>query len=400
MSGNWSPLRLIWFSVIALLLAGHGVVAADDQGPNWFTLQSPATINWELTYDATEPMRFEIAVRNPVTLAGTPKEIVLLFTKESSSYNTAIAELLNVFYNKQMNARFTAINFENDEARGLAALEFVRSEGADLVFSVGSDATDFIFHHFRGESIPALSITSKDPVLLGYLKDYETGSGSNIAYTSLNVPIELQMTYLKQLVPDLANIIVLYADSNSSAKQTQVEPLRSIARSFNIRIIDVVVYDDSRAVQELRDGLPVAIETAAETDPDYQNSILWITGSTSVFNEIETINEVAGPIPVLSAVPDVVQEGTDSAVISIGVTFESNAHVAALYALSILKGETAPGDLPAGVVTPPDIAINFGKARELDLRIPFSFFESATYIYDYDGRLVREDGQPVTGQAG
>ena len=42
-----------------------------------------------------------------------------------------------------------------------------------------------------------------------------------------------------------------------------------------------------------------------------------------------------------------------------------------------------------GIVSPPDIAINFRKVREIGLAVPFSFFENAAYVYDYDGRMVR-----------
>jgi putative tryptophan/tyrosine transport system substrate-binding protein len=40
-------------------------------------------------------------------------------------------------------------------------------------------------------------------------------------------------------------------------------------------------------------------------------------------------------------------------------------------------------------VSPPDIAISFLKAREIGLRIPFNFYESASFIYDYEGRPAR-----------
>jgi putative ABC transport system substrate-binding protein len=49
------------------------------------------------------------------------------------------------------------------------------------------------------------------------------------------------------------------------------------------------------------------------------------------------------------------------------------------------------------VVSPPDVAISFRKAREIGMKIPFSLFESATTIYDNDGKLVRSGG--TVGQA-
>ena len=48
-----------------------------------------------------------------------------------------------------------------------------------------------------------------------------------------------------------------------------------------------------------------------------------------------------------------------------------------------------------GIVSPPDIAINFRKAQEIGLRIPFSFFESASFVYDYEGLRVRNKGKSV-----
>jgi hypothetical protein len=40
-------------------------------------------------------------------------------------------------------------------------------------------------------------------------------------------------------------------------------------------------------------------------------------------------------------------------------------------------------------VSPPDIAISFLKAREIGLKVPFPFFENASFVYDYEGRPVR-----------
>ena len=73
----------------------------------------------------------------------------------------------------------------------------------------------------------------------------------------------------------------------------------------------MVVLQDAKAKQELEAAMPGVIEEMKKTDPSLQDSIFWITGSTPVFNEIATINTMAGKIPVLSVVPDVVKEGDE-----------------------------------------------------------------------------------------
>jgi putative ABC transport system substrate-binding protein len=228
------------------------------------------------------------------------------------------------------------------------------------------------------------------------MPDYEHGSGTNIAFTSLDMSADLHMIYIKKLKRNLQSIAIMYARNNWSAVTTQAVPLKELAESEGINVLEVVVEDQKNARVELEEKVPLSVEEIKKTDPEMQNSIFWITGSTSVFREIETINKYSEKIPVLSVVPDVVQEGDASAVLSVGVGFENNALKAALYVVDILQGKVLPRDLKVGVITPPDIAINFKKAKAIGLTIPFSFFESATSIYDYDGDIVRFKGRNIT----
>jgi putative ABC transport system substrate-binding protein len=112
---------------------------------------------------------------------------------------------------------------------------------------------------------------------------------------------------------------------------------------------------------------------------------------------METISRLAEDIPVVSVAEKAVTEGEASALMFIGVGFESNAHLAALYAADILQGNTSPGELDVGVVSPPDIAINFLKARQLGLRIPFELLEAANTVYGHEGRLVFKRGRQLAG---
>lgn len=365
---------------------------------DWFMMDADVAADWRVIPVPGDPNEALIIPRERTVKAAEKAdgddEILVLFPKRSSAYDTAMATILNVFHGKAIPARFRLKNFLGKSDLGMAALADAEAGGIDLIFSMGSASTDFIVRHYTGGDIPVVSVCSKDPVLLGQIGGYDIGSGTNIAFTSLNVPVELQMTYLKELMPGLRNIVVLYARQNRSAVVTQFEPLREIAVEQKLRVLDVVVEERLSARAELAEKIPLVVESLVNSGQK-DKSIFWITGSTSVFREIETINRYAGGIPVLSVVPDVVTSGDDSAVLSIGVSFESNAYIAAVYGVKILSGETAAGDLTVGVVSPPDIAVNFKRAREIGLKIPFNFFELASYVYDHEGRAVRVKGQRV-----
>ncbi len=151
----------------------------------------------------------------------------------------------------------------------------------------------------------------------------------------------------------------------------------------------------ANAREELERMVKDATAQMTRNDPDLTNSIYWVTGSTSVFREIATINAHSGRAAVLSVVPEIVKGGDDSAVLSIGISFESNAHLAAVYAAEILQGRAKASELKVGVVSPPDIAISFRKVRDIGMVVPLSFFEAAGTIYNYDGKPVRIDGVSV-----
>lgn len=335
-----------------------------------------------------------LAVAPSAAAARRVYRVFALISKPSSAYDIGMREVRQVFAQKGLSADFTLDDFDRKEALGQQALARIRAGRYDLVLAMGSEATEFLYRHYRGGPLPVVSAIAKDPVLMGQVKDYTVGSGDNFAFTSLNVPVALQMQYLKELIPHLRNLAVMFSPKNKSAIKTQYLPLLPIAPRYGVRVLAVSA--GKRDVEtELEKGMPQAIEEMRRTDPTLSRSAFWITGSTEIFDQIHLIDALAGRVPVLSAVPNVVASGEDSAALAIGVTFEDNGYLAGLYAARILAGQARPETLPVGIVSPPDIAINFLKAKEAHLRIPFDFFELANFVYDRQGRLVRKNGQSL-----
>lgn len=367
---------------------------ADEPNLDWLVLSETALADWSLAPDDGEAARRQY-VSQWAADAPPRYRLLALMPKPSRSYGVALSKIMEVLAEKEIGAVITAINFGNDAALGKQALAWAEANEADLIFSIGSDATAFVHGNYSGGKLPVVSAVSKDPVLMGQIDTYERGSGTNIAFTSLNMPMDTQIAYLRQVRPNLKNIGVLYDKRNQSAVVTQVAPLDEAARGDDFQVLHVAVDGADAAIGDLKRAMPAAIEKMRESDPQLDGSVFWITGSTAVFQNIATVNQYAGNVPVISVLPNVVREGEDSAVLAIGVDERTNTHLATIYALEILEGRAKPGRLPVGRVTPPDIAINFRVARRIGLQLPFAFFESATFVYDYDGKLVRSFGQNI-----
>ncbi len=385
---------VLFVAVLAFVTTSHVFAQDAGSGPEWFSLPEVTAESWELIYSPLDPLRFRL-VQKDLRNASEVKRVLLAFPKPSSAYNTAVERITTYFISRNYPVEFTAINFQGDREAGNEMIREIELGGYDLVFSVGSTSTSFVSDNADKISVPVVSVTSKDPVLLGLIDDYDSGSGTNFAYTSLNIPISVQIAYLYELRPNLENIGIMYARNNLSAYETQVVPLRDELQSLGVNVYEVVVEDQGNSKAELARKIPPVVDSIRENDPLYANSAFWITGSTSVFREIETINNYTESVPVISVVTDVVKPGPSSAAISIGVGFRSNADVAAFYAYEILTDSIDPGALPVGIVSPPDISINFLVTRRIGLRIPFSFFETASTIYGFDGEIKRRNGLTV-----
>ncbi len=368
--------------------------AQEKFASKWFRYGPGVDTAWTISADPAKPLQLSVQ-RKARASSASSKRVLVLYPRPSSAYDIAITKILQEFDAKDVDATVTVINFEMNDVRGTESIQFAENNKIDLIFAMGSESTAWLFDNYRGGKIPVVSVCSKDPVQLGQIKDYERGSGSNFAFTSLNVPVEVQMAYVKELRPDLKNLAVLVDSKNVSAVQTQAEPIASFARQTGIQVIWGAVQNPSKAREELVPIVQSAVQTMRKSDPDLSKSLFWMTGSTSVFLEIRTVNEHADRVPVVSVVPEIVKAGPDTAVLAIGVSFESNAHLAAIYGAQILAGRAKAGDLKVGLVSPPDIAISFMKAREIGLRIPFNFYESASFIYDYEGRPARTTASKV-----
>lgn len=384
--------------VVLILLGGYLILAtAAEARPriDWLQYDPRLAADYQVTDHATDTARQTVAPVWAKDKSARHRVLLLVAKRSVTAYSVSVSTILSTFRDREVAAEFTVWNMGAKDEIGNEAVLWAENNDIDLIVTVGSTATAFIHKHYRGGKLPVVTSASKDPTLLGQMPGYESGSGTNIAYTSINIPIQTQMVYLQQLIPRLANIAVLYAEKNISAVQTQVKPLEAISEQYGFTLYRLAVQNGETAPEDLKAGMPGLVEDMRNTDPTLKNSIFWITGSTSVYDQIAIINSLADGTPVLAALPDVVQSGGDSAAVSIGVNQSSAVHLAALYAIDILAGRAAAGELPVGVISPPDIAINFRKVREAELIVPFNFFESATFVYDYDGRQVRAFGQAV-----
>jgi putative tryptophan/tyrosine transport system substrate-binding protein len=392
--------------LLVVILAAATAVAAgqaraatgqqkDRPALDWLQIGSEMRAAYAIEPHPEDPAR---VTARPVWHGDAPagyRLMLLIPIKSVVAYTISVETILALFRERKVPALFEIWYYAGDLEIAREAVAWAEAEPVDLIMPVGSEATQYLHETYRGGRLPVVTSASKDPVFMGQMPDYRTGSGTNIAYTSINVPIEVQIAYFRQLIPELKNVAVVYAENNLSAVQTQLNPLKDVADEYGLTVFEVPARNVTSAEADLTRNVPLALGAMRATDPELTGSIYLVTGSTTVYERVNVINRYSENVPVLATLPDVVTSGDDTAVVSIGISQSSAVQLAAIYALAVLEGRANVGELPVGVVNPPDIAISFRRARQIGLVIPFSFLESATFVYDYQGRLVREFGQRI-----
>ena len=386
------------FWLVCLLTIGvwaaNSPFAAANANINWMVFSDVNKKNWSGHIQSYDPARLFVKSSIVVT-DSTPKKILVIVAKKSGSYKLALNKLLEVFFQEKYAAEFEVVNIAGSEEVGRALLKQAQSQGFDLVFTMGSESAALVHKYYTNGPLPVVTSINKDPVTLGQVKSYTEGSGTNIATTTLNVPMDIQLNYLFQLNPKLKHVVLLYNRNHKQVVATEVKPFRKAMIGQGIRVIDVTVDSRDEAREQLEKSLPNAMDLLREIDPTLNNSLVWVTSSTAIFSNLDIVSQHSTGVALVSTNPNAVKVGGESAVVAIGIDRRNNAHLAAIYALRILRDKENPGDFEVGVVTPPDIALNFKVARELGLKIPFTFLEGASFVYDYNGELVRSFGQNV-----
>jgi ABC-type uncharacterized transport system substrate-binding protein len=398
------------FYIIVYLLCNVGVngVAKDNSIYLSWWLKLPMAKGqfnqgWQREVRENDDLWVRINPRYPSS--APVRRILVLFSKPSSSYNNALAEFLHAFRRARITVQLTVINFKGNLDLGRSAVLAAEKSGIELIVAMGSDSTAFIFREYRQNAertIPVVTTICKDPVIMGQWqsadkkKPYGNNPRSRIACTSLNIPLDLEVEYLMFLKPNLKNVGLLYNKQHKQVMKTEIIPTIEVFSKRRIRVIEVFVdvnpsdevYIKEAAVA-LSKKVPAAITQMKAYDKELKDSIFWVSSCTSIFDNLETINRYSGHVPVLGSNPTMVKSnGKKSAVIAIGIDRRSNARLAANYAIDILKGIKKTGDLEVGIVTPPDLAIQFNVARKIGLKVPFFFYESASFVYDYDGKRI------------
>jgi putative tryptophan/tyrosine transport system substrate-binding protein len=239
-----------------------------------------------------------------------------------------------------------------DRLPALAA-ELVRLN-VDVIVTAGPTATRPAKE--ATSTIPIVMTLDIDPVGTGFVASLARPGGNITGLSSLAPEISSkQLELLKEIVPRLSRVAVLWASSNPG-NPLQLREIKLAAETFRVKL----QFLDILGSKDIQTAFKAASRERADAVLVLQNTIS--AGHRTELAELATKTRLPAIYPRLEFVED-------GGLMSYGASFTDMDRRAAVFVDKILKG-AKPADLPVEQPTKFEFIINLKAAKQIGLTIP------------------------------
>jgi putative tryptophan/tyrosine transport system substrate-binding protein len=188
---------------------------------------------------------FRLALTAAFVLTAGPaaaNEFVVLKSKNLPAYNDAV-----IAFKTNCGGKYTEYDIDLDEAKGKAFVEQINAAKPTLVYTVGRHAARAVRLH-GDKGIPSVFAMVLNP-------EREDLNADHIAGISLEIPVDVQLSALKAIVPRAKKIGVIYNPRNSNELLSNAMAVAS-KQGLEIVASKVDAPDDTpRALRAFADGI-------------------------------------------------------------------------------------------------------------------------------------------------
>jgi putative ABC transport system substrate-binding protein len=280
-----------------------------------------------------------------------PLKIAVVLSRDVAPYREAVRGFEDVL--KESRRSYKLHEFTTDgvaAARG-TLIEKIRAREPDLILTVGSAATSLISDEIHDLPIVfSMVMPSSGSRSLHALRE----ARPNLTGTSMEIPVRTQFIKLKEVLPSVKRIGVLY---NPAVSGPLVEEATAAADALGLELVPLAVTSETGVLEKTK--------TLAE-DVD----VLWSVTDSTVFSHqglrhilLETLRN---RIPFVGLSPSFVKAG---ALLAISTDYRDLGRQAGEQSLRILTGEEM-SLIPMTVPRQLSLSINMNTAKQIKVQIP------------------------------
>lgn len=276
-------------------------------------------------------------------------------------YRGLVEELARQGYKKGNNLELDFQNAQADQSNLVAMSEKLVENKNDIIVGITTPATLSLANATK--EIPIIMGGITYPVEAGIIED-ENRPGNNITGVSDRTPIKEQLELMKEILPDLKNIGVLYTSSEDNSVK-QVEEVKKVANNLglNLKIASVSSTND---VQQVTESLASEVQA------------IFVPIDNTVASTMQTVVKVADDFKV-GIFPSADTMVADGGVLGLGVDQYQIGVKTAEMVIEVINGAN-PAETPIRLANQGVIYLNEAKAEKLGIKIPNNIKEKAKMV--------------------
>jgi putative ABC transport system substrate-binding protein len=269
-----------------------------------------------------------------------------------ASYKGFVDGLKEAGFEEGKNITIDYNNAQNEQANCQTIANKLVNNNADLILAIATPAAQAVAN--VTQDIPILVTAVTDPADAKLVKDNKA-PGGNVTGTSDLTPVKEQIDLIKQIIPDVKTIGILYTSSESNSL-FQVNLAKQAAANLGIEVIEGTV-SSSNEIQQVAQSLVGKVEA------------IYVPTDNMMAAGMSTISMVMEPakIPVIVGEEGMVANG---GLATYGINYYNLGKLTAQQAVAILRDGKKPADMPIEYLTELNFSLNQEVADAIGVEIP------------------------------
>ena len=261
------------------------------------------------------------------------------------------------------------IDFQSAQGNFGTAQQIARQfvgENADVIVSITTPASQAVVAATK--DIPIVFTTVTDPLRAKIITSFKH-PGGNVTGVSDLVPTERQIDVVKEILPKLQTLGLLYDPSLDNSRST-VDSIKELAKTKGFKTVE-------STAMGLNNVAAAAQNLVGKVDA------IFVPNDTTVYSAFEAVVKVAQDTktPLFTAERRSVERG---AIATVGYDFGEMGKVTARYVERVLKGEK-PGDIDAMYMKddPNSLSLYVNKefAETMGVTVPQAVLSRAAHVF-------------------
>lgn len=270
-------------------------------------------------------------------------------------------ELKNEGYEVGKNLEIDLQNAQGDQSNLASMSEKLVSGGNNILVGITTPATLALANNTKETPIIMGGITY--PVEAGLIAS-ESKPGNNITGVSDRTPIKQQLEIMKQVLPNMKKVGILYTSSEDNSVK-QAEEAEKYAKELGLEV-KVSTIANTNDIQQVTESL------ASQVDA------IFVPIDNTIASAMATVVQVtdAVKVPVFPSADTMVADG---GVLGVGVDQYQIGVETAKVVVKVLKG-AKPADTPITLANKGVVYVNEEKAKKLGITIPESILKDVQKV--------------------